>query len=110
MHMLEPKELEQRRAKRSHDKNAKPRYKRRLVPIIVLLIIYVAVVSIMPLASLKVQTLAVKIPSKPSVSIPWPAYGQAAIGAVGFVFYLKMANLSPCQLRVLPKLLRQLRC
>ncbi len=84
MHVLEPRELERRRKRRDHEQTNKKRH--RLWPVLLLILIgtYVAVISVVPLAPLQVETMAVTIPPRPSVSIPWPNYGQSAVGAVGF--------------------------
>lgn len=84
MKVLEPKELEARRHKRTKKQQSKKR-KRSAAPfILAVLVVYSLVSLLVPLPALKAETSAVKLAPAGSVSMPWPGYGQAAVGAVGY--------------------------
>lgn len=84
MPMLEPKELEMRRQKRVHQQHNRRRHRRWPAVLLVLVAIYVTVVSVIPVAQLSARADTIGAPSRPAVSLAWPRYGQAAVGAVGF--------------------------
>jgi D-alanyl-D-alanine carboxypeptidase (penicillin-binding protein 5/6) len=84
MRVLEPKELEARRKHRTK-KHKKQRRKHALsLAIIVTVGVYVSAVLVVPLPLLQAETTTIKLETIPPVSMPWPTYGQAAIGAVGY--------------------------
>ncbi len=84
MHVLEPKQLEQRRENRVKTHKKRRRKHGVLFFTLIILGVYSAAVLVVPLPLLQVNTNAVKVNAATPVSIPWPAYGQAAIGAVGY--------------------------
>ncbi|HUP26544.1 MAG TPA: hypothetical protein VM124_02790 [Candidatus Limnocylindrales bacterium] len=108
MHVLEPRELEQRRKRRIHEQTHQKR--RRVWPVLLLALVgvYVVVVSVIPLAPLKIETMEVTIPPKPSVSIPWPAYGQGAVGAVGFGMLAQNGDPKPLPIASVAKVVTAL--
>jgi D-alanyl-D-alanine carboxypeptidase (penicillin-binding protein 5/6) len=84
MRVLEPKELEARRKHRTK-KHKKQRRKHALSLAIILTVgVYVSAVLVVPLPLLQAETSTIKLETIPPVSMPWPTYGQAAIGAVGY--------------------------
>lgn len=83
MRVLEPKELEKRRHHRAKKQKTKRR-KRSAAPFILLLLaVYVTAALVIPLPALQAETSVPKLPPAGSVSLPWPGYGHAALGAVG---------------------------
>ena len=82
--MLEPKELEMRRQQRVHQQHSRRQRRRWPAVMLVLAAIYVSVVSVVPIAPLNAKADTIGAPSRPAVSLPWPKYGQSAVGAVGF--------------------------
>lgn len=84
MKVLEPKELELRRDKRTQKQKSKRRKRAFLPLLIVVIVLYVGAVLVMPLAALQTTTTAVPLPHAGPVSLLWPSYGQAAVGAVGY--------------------------
>jgi serine-type D-Ala-D-Ala carboxypeptidase (penicillin-binding protein 5/6) len=84
MKVLDPKELEQRRQKRVKKHKTKRRRRLLLPCTIAVLLVYILGSVLVPLPSLQVAIDDVRLPNATTVSMPWPAYGQAAIGAVGY--------------------------
>lgn len=84
MPMLEPRELEERRQHRLKSRQRKRRSYGVMPFILFVLVGYILVVAVMPVASLQVQTSTLDLPGKPTAELPWPKYGQAALGAVGY--------------------------
>lgn len=84
MHVLEPKELEERR--HSRDKQSKTkRRKRSILPLLCgLAVIYVLVALVVPLPALQARMTEPALPAAAVVDLPWPSYGQSAVGAVGY--------------------------
>ena len=106
--MLEPRELEQRRRRRV---TRKPKVRRGRTTVVVLFLmagLYVAGVSVMPLASLQTETLALTIPQKTAPTLPWPNYGQSAVGAVGFGLLAKNGDPKPLPIASVAKVITAL--
>lgn len=108
MPMLEAKELERRRHKRDKAQKRKKRSFGLLPAVIVVLLIYVIVVSVMPLAALQVQTSSIEIPTKPATQLPWPGYGQAALGAVGYGMLAQHGDPKPLPIASVAKVITAL--
>ncbi len=84
MKVLDPKELEERRQRRVKEHKTKHR-RRMLLPFtLAVLVVYIIGSLLIPLPPLQVNIDEVRLPNTTPVSMPWPAYGQAAIGAVGY--------------------------
>lgn len=84
MHVLEPKELESRRNRRSK-KQSRVQLRRRIVVVLLLVIVsYSSLVMVLPVPRPQVSALPLQLPKASVVNMPWPSYGQAAIGAVGY--------------------------
>ncbi len=84
MKVLEPKELEKRRDHRAKKQKNKRR-KWSAAPFVVFVAVtYVVVSLVIPSPPLQAVMAAPKASMTGSVSLPWPGYGQAAIGAVGY--------------------------
>jgi D-alanyl-D-alanine carboxypeptidase (penicillin-binding protein 5/6) len=84
MRVLEPKQLEERRENRVNS-HKKRRQKHSVTFFICLaLAAYIVGALAVPLPLLQAETSAIHIASAAPVSMPWPAYGQAAIGALGY--------------------------
>src|SRR5690606_33037300 len=84
MRVIDPKQLEQRRNHRAKKHKKKRSLRVTSGVVIALTAVYVLAVLVMPLPSLRANTSDVTFsPSRP-ITVPWPGYGQAAIGAVGY--------------------------
>lgn len=84
MKVIEPKELEIRRAQRT--KKHKKQHRKHVSTVLIFTIvgIYVFGVMVVPLPLLQVNTSLPSIGRTAPISLPWPEYGQSAIGAVGY--------------------------
>ena len=82
--MLEPKELEKRRNERSKKRKTN-RHKRRFMKTLTLFItIYIGYVVLVPVPALRASLVDISLPAATNVEMPWPKYGQSAVGAVGY--------------------------
>jgi serine-type D-Ala-D-Ala carboxypeptidase (penicillin-binding protein 5/6) len=105
MKILEPKELEQRRHSRANKHKAKRR-KRSAVPFICfILAVYVVFAVLIPAPALVAETTPVKLPPTGSVSMPWPSYGEAAIGAVGYGLLAQNGEQKPLPMASIAKII-----
>lgn len=84
MKVLEPKELERRRIKRAKKQKTKHRKRSSLPMIMLVILVYVVGSLLVPLPALKSEISKITMPPTGAVSMPWPNYGEAAIGAVGY--------------------------
>ncbi len=84
MRVLEPDEIAQRRAHREQTQKKKRRKHvgRRLL--LVLIMLYVLAAIAIPLPVLQGQSNLLQPAAAQNINLPWPSYGQAAIGAVGY--------------------------
>jgi D-alanyl-D-alanine carboxypeptidase (penicillin-binding protein 5/6) len=84
MRVIEPKVLQERRENRV--KSHKKRRRKHGIGFVsaVVVVVYAAAVLVIPVPLLQVSTSAVKVTAATPVSMPWPDYGQAAVGAVGY--------------------------
>lgn len=95
MKVLDPKEMEERRNKRVK-KHIKKRRKRIFLPLILfLLAVYVVGSLVVPLPPLQMKIDDVKPPTYAPATMPWPRYGQTAIGAVGYGLLEKNGEEKP---------------
>lgn len=84
MKVLEPRELEARRTSRDKKQKSKHR-KRSLLPVIgVVMAVYTVFALTIPVPALQADIATIKLTPAGAVSLPWPRYGQAALGAVGY--------------------------
>lgn len=84
MKVLEPKELEDRRKQRAKKHKSK-KAKRSSLPILLLVAtVYAVGALLVPLPSLRVEMAEIPVPTAETIDMPWPGYGEAAIGAVGY--------------------------
>lgn len=97
-----------RRARRVHTLKRKRRRRGWLPGLVVLILIYVLVVAVIPPAALQARNLPVTLPNQPSVGIPWPNYGQAAIGAVGFGLLAQHGDPKPLPMASVAKVVTAL--
>ncbi len=56
----------------------------KLFFILVVITVYLGFAALRPIPALHADVVSVSIPAKKDVSIAWPDYGQAAVGAVGY--------------------------
>lgn len=105
MKVLNPEELEKRRYLRAKKQKIKRR-KRSLMPFVcVILAVYVIFSLVIPVPALQAETSVVKLPPAGSVSMPWPAYGQAAIGAVGYGLLAQNGEEKPLPMASVAKII-----
>ena len=103
--MLEPKELEKRRTHRAKQTKTKKR-KRSVAPfVLVVLIAYVVSALVVPMPDLQVDSAAPKTLPAGSVNIPWPTYGQTAIGAVGYGILSQNGDQKPLPIASVAKVM-----
>lgn len=67
-------------------KKQKKQHRRHVlsVGIFLIVVVYALTVLVVPLPLLQADTGTVKVTAGAPVSLPWPSYGQAAVGAVGY--------------------------
>src|SRR3989344_5258265 len=105
MKVLEPKELEKRRTHRAKQTKTKKR-KRSVAPfVLVVLIAYVVSALVVPMPDLQVDSAAPKTLPAGSVNIPWPTYGQTAIGAVGYGILSQNGDQKPLPIASVAKVM-----
>ncbi len=105
MKVLEPKELKKRRDHRVKSQKSKRR-KRSITPLlIVILAIYVIASLAIPIPSLRANVITPKMPAASLVNLPWPSYGQAAIGAVGYGSLAQNGEQKPLPIASVAKVL-----
>lgn len=101
--MLDPKELEARRQNRV-TKHKNKRRRHLVVPfLLVITAIYVAGSLIIPLPPLQLDVEDVKLSERVPVSIAWPKYGQAAVGAVGYGLLQESGEQKPLPMASIAK-------
>lgn len=76
--------MEERRENRVKTHQKRRRKHGVLFFVLIILGVYAFVVLVVPLPLLQIDTSPVKVQASTPVSMPWPKYGQAAIGAVGY--------------------------
>lgn len=104
MRVLEPKDLEERRVHREK-KHKTRKHKRKILPFILLIVaIYASVVMLIPTPALNSQANDIKLPPVTPVSMPWPNYGQAAVGAIGYGQLAKNGEEKPLPIASVAKL------
>lgn len=108
--MIEPKELEQRkkRVQKAERKAAKKsnRKKMPLGPILLLIVfLYILFASFIPLPNLATSSANIQPTITQTVSFPWPNYGQAAIGAVGYGLLDQHGEQTPLPMASVAKVL-----
>ena len=84
MRVLEPKQLEQRRVERTQKYSKRRRKHRFSAVILIIVVLYIIGAILVPLPRLQANTAPITAPGGAPVSLPWPTYGQSAIGAVGY--------------------------
>lgn len=105
MKVLEPKELKKRRDHRIKNQKSKRR-KRSITPLlIVILAIYVIASLAIPIPPLQANVITPKMPAASLVNLPWPSYGQAAIGAVGYGSLAQNGEQKPLPIASVAKVL-----
>ncbi len=108
MRVLEAKELEKRRHKRAKKQKTKRR-KRSAAPFICLILaVYVVAALVVPLPALQARMNEPKLPAAVTVSLPWPGYGQAAIGAVGYGLLAQNGEQKPLPMASVAKVITAL--
>lgn len=108
MKVLEPEELEKRRHKRVKKQKAKKR-KRSAAPFICLILaVYAAVSLVVPLPPLQARMNVLKLPAAEAVNLPWPGYGQAAMGAVGYGLLAQNGEPKPLPMASVAKVITAL--
>lgn len=108
MPMLEPKELKARRENRAAQQKKHRQRKRWPAALMILVAIYVAVVSVIPAAPLQASTESIAPPLGTVISLPWPRYGQSAIGAVGFGLLAQNGDQNPTPIASVAKVITAL--
>lgn len=108
MHVLEPKELELRRKQRS----GKRKTKRVRVPLrkvlVVLVVVFFVGTLVLPLPTIQARMLPLEFQSQSALALPWPSYGQAAVGAVGYGILAKNGDQKPVSIASMAKVITAL--
>jgi|SRR5579862_8887572 len=76
--------------------------------LITILVAFEAVLYTQPVASLKPTTLTVAAPATTAATMPWPAYGQSALGAVGFNYVASSGQPKPTPIASVAKMITAL--
>lgn len=84
MQVLEPRELERRRLRRAKKHSRGHKFRRTIILLLLIISLYSGVALFIPVAMPSAKIQNPKMPLKSQVVLPWPAYGQAAVGAVGY--------------------------
>lgn len=105
MHMLEPKQLEKRKTERAKKGKSK-RHKRKLLRIIILgVIIYTSLILGLPIPALQATIADANLPAASQVDLPWPSYGQSAVGAVGYGLLASNGDSKPIPIASMAKII-----
>lgn len=105
MRVVEPKQL------REHSKHVSKKHKKQRrksvlsVFLLILLCLYIFVSLLVPQPLLQAETTTIKLEPKPPVSMPWPEYGQAAVGAVGYGLLDQHGQQSPVPIASVAKVI-----
>lgn len=105
MHMVEGKELEQRRVQRAKKRAVKKRRRLLLPACLVIIATYIAAALVVPLEPLRVQMDTINLPAPQGVSLPWPGYGQSAVGAVGYGLLASHGDQKPLPIASVAKVI-----
>lgn len=105
MRILDPKELERRRNSRTKKHQVKG-HKRRLGPIILVLItVYLFAAIVPPVPNLQSREKPLTLPAAQGVQLPWPTYGQSALGAVGYGLLAQNGTQTPLPIASVAKVI-----
>ncbi len=108
MRIIEPRELERRKLYRLKASKSKRRFRplRFLIPLTI--IVYVSVSLLMPLEPLNANIDKLNMPVSAESPLPWPGYGQAAIGAVDYGLLASYGEQKPVPIASMAKVITAL--
>lgn len=94
-------------AKRARRKYKNP-YRRIGFLLLIILIAFEAFLYAQPIASLKPIVLPLTTPNTDAATMPWPAYGQSALGALGFNYVASSGQPKPTPIASIAKMITAL--
>lgn len=108
MRVLEPMDLELRRNRRAKKQKAKHIRHSGIILILLIAAIYSSFSLLMPVALPSAGAAQLPLPKATKLELPWPGYGQAAIGAVGYGLLAQNGEEKPLPMASTNKILTAL--